>query len=76
MENWNSIICSVLGVSMYFVNSALLPTWSHALVGIFSGVICITAYWLIGDKLKMWIRIIVSVVVAIVAAAIVRIFCV
>ncbi|GEM_PF-1844439 len=76
MKNWNSIIFSVsIGVA-YIVNSALLPTWSHTLVGVFTGLILGAGYWLTGNKLKMWIRILISVSVAIAAAAIVRIFCI
>lgn len=74
MKNWNPIICSVLGALTYIVNSALLPTWSHALVGVFTGLIFIVVYWLISNKSKMWIRVSISVAVAIAAAAIVRIF--
>lgn len=74
MKNWNPIICSVLGALTYIINSALLSTWSHALVGVFTGLIFIVVYWLISNKSKMWVRVSLSVAVAIAAAAIIRIF--
>lgn len=74
MKNWNPVIFSVLGALAYIVNSALLPTWSHALVGVFTGLLFIAAYWLISNKSRMWVRVSISVAVAIAAAAIVRIF--
>ena len=76
MKNWKSIIFSVSIVVVYIVNSALLPTWSHTLVGVSICLILGAGYWLTGNKLKMWIRILISVAVAIAAAAIVRIFCI
>ncbi len=74
MKNWNPIICSALGALTYIVNSALLPTWSHTLVGVFTGLILIAVYWLISNKSKTWVRVSISVAVAIAAAAITRFF--
>ena len=74
MKNWNPIICSALGALAYIVNSALLPTWSHTLVGVFTGLIFIAVYWLISNKSKTWVRVSISVAVAIAAAAITRFF--
>ena len=74
MKDWNPVICSVLGALAYIANSALLPSWSHTLVGVFTGLVFIAVYWLISNKSKMWIRVSISVAVAIAAAAIVRIF--
>lgn len=74
MINWNGIICAILGALLYYINSEILSTWSHALVGLFSGLIFIVVYWLLGNKTKMWIRVAISVAVAIAAAAIVRLF--
>lgn len=73
MKNWNPMICSVLGALAYVANTALLPTWSHTLVGAFTGFIFIAVYWLISNKLKTGVRVSISVVVAVAAAAIVRI---
>lgn len=73
MKNWSPLIYCILGALAYIVNSDILPTWSHALVGVFSGLIFGLVYWLIGDKPKAWIRVSLSVVVAILAAIIVRI---
>ena len=75
MKNWNPVVCSVLGALAYIANSALLPTWSHTLVGVFTGLIIFVACWLIGNKLKMWVRISISVAIAIAAAAIIRLVC-
>lgn len=76
MKNWNPIIYSLLGGIIYIANSAIFPTWSHTLVGIFSALIFIAAYWLLGDKLKTWIRVSITAAVAVIAAAIVRLICV
>lgn len=76
MDSFRRLICCLVGGTVYIANSAILPTWSHALVGVFSGLIFIVAYWLIGKKLNMWIRFSISVAVAILAAAIVRLICV
>lgn len=73
MENWNSIICSLVGALAYMANSLLLPNWSHALVGIFTGLIFIAVYWLIGNQSKIWFRVSISVAVAIAVATLVRI---
>lgn len=73
MKNWSPLIYSILGALTYIVNSAILQTWSHTQVGVFSGLIVGVAYWLIGEKTKAWIRVCLSVVVAILAATIVGI---
>lgn len=72
MNNWNGIICALLGALVYMANSEILPTWSHTLVGIFSALILIAAYWLAGNRLKMWIRASIAAVVTILAAVIAR----
>lgn len=76
MKDWNPVISVVLGALGYTVNSALLPDWSHTLVGVFTGLIFFAAYWLIPDKLKMWIRVSISMAITIGAAAIVRFLCI
>lgn len=76
MKNWDPMLCSALGALAYAANSELLPTWSHTLVGAFTGFIFIAVYWLISNKLKIWVRVSISVVVAVAAAAIVRIIAV
>lgn len=73
MKKWNPMLCIVLSGLAYIVNSELLPTWSHTLVGAFTGFIFIAVYWLISNRLKIWVRVSISVVVAIAVAAIVRI---
>lgn len=75
MKNWNGFIYGLLGGVAYGVNSELLPTWSHTLVGIFTALTAAVAYWLISKNMKTWIRVSISVTIAIVAAAIIRIFC-
>lgn len=75
MTNRNPILCCILGALVCIVNSALLPTWSPTLVGVFSGLIMAAVYWFPGNRMKVWIRVSVSVAVAIAAAAIVGIFC-
>lgn len=73
MENWSPLLYSALGALTYIANSELLPTWSHTLVGVFSGLTFGIAYWLIGNNLKMLSRVLISVAVTIAAAMIVRI---
>lgn len=73
--NWNRIFYSVLGVLTYLATSALLPNWSHLLVGILTALLFLIPYWAIGNKLKMWIRVSISVTIAIVATAFVRLLC-
>ncbi len=71
MKNWNPIICSVLGALAYIANSALLPDWSHFLVGVFTGLVFVAAYWLVSSKLRVWIRVSIATAIAIGAGAIV-----
>ncbi len=73
MKNYNSIIGVLLASLAYIANSVLLPSWSHTLVGIFTGLIILVAYWLIGNKLKTWVRISISIAIAIATAVIIRI---
>lgn len=75
MKNWNPIICSVLGALAYIANSALLPGWSHFLVGVFTGLVFVAAYWLVSSKLRVWIRVSIATAIAIGAGAIVS-FCI
>ncbi len=76
MKNWNGIIYGLLGGVGYGVNSELLPTWSHILVGIFTALTVVAVYWPLSKNLKAWIRVSISVAVSIAVAALVRIFCV
>lgn len=73
MKNWNGFIYGLLGGLTYGINSELLPTWNHAFVGIFTALIAAVAYWLLGKNLKTWIRVLISVVISIATAAIVRV---
>ena len=50
MKNYNSIIGVLLASLAYIANSVLLPSWSHTLVGIYTGLIILDAYCLIGNK--------------------------
>lgn len=73
MKNLNYITGILLASLAYIANSALLPSWSHTLAGVFTGLIILVTYWIIGNKLKTWVRISISVAIAIATAAIIRI---
>lgn len=75
MKNWNLFIYGLLGAVAYITNSALLPDWNHFLVIGFTALVYLAAYWLMPKNLKMSIRALIPVVLAIVAAAIVRFVC-
>lgn len=76
MENWKGFVFGLLGAFSYIVNSILLPDWKHFLVGIFTGIILLVAYWITPKKLNIWLRAIISVAISIIAAAIVRFTCI
>lgn len=74
MRNWNPFFYGVVGGIIYIINSALLPDWSHSLVGVFTGLVFISIIWLLHTNQKIWSRVLISAGITIIAAAIVRLF--
>lgn len=73
MENKNSIICALSGGLMYIATTAILPDWNHLLVALLAGVVMLIAYYcLLPKRLKLVPRLMLSVAITIVVAAVVR----
>lgn len=70
--NWHPYIYGLLGGLLYISVSAILPDWSHTLVGIFAGVVWYVVYLPLPKKLDMRIRVLISVAVVLLIAAIIR----
>ena len=77
MRNRAPVIYGILGGITYIINSALLPDWSHWLVGLLTGLVFVTVYWLLPQKQNTWKRILISIACTIgvgIAVAIARHF--
>lgn len=75
MKNWNSIIYALSGGLLYIISTENLPEWSHLLVSLLAAGVFIVAYWLIPNKMKTWLRVLISVAVSVAVVALVRLIC-
>ncbi len=75
MKNWNSIIYALSGGLLYIISTEILPEWSHLLVSLLAAGVFIVAYWLIPNKMKTWLRVLISVAVSVAVVALVRLIC-
>ena len=75
MKNWKSIIYALSGGLLYIISTEILPEWSHLLVSLLAAGVFIVAYWLIPNKMKTWLRVLISVAVSVAVVALVRLIC-
>ncbi len=75
MKNWNSIIYALSGGLLYIISTEILPEWSHLLVSLLAAGVFIVAYWLITNKMKTWLRVLISAAVSLAVVALVRLIC-
>lgn len=75
MKNWNSIIYALTGGLLYIISTEILPEWSHLLVSLLAAGVFIVAYWLIPNKMKTWLRVLISAAVSLAVVALVRLIC-
>lgn len=75
MKNWNSIIYALSGGLLYIISTEILPEWSHLLVSLLAAGVFIVAYWIIPNKMKTWLRVLISVAVSVAVVALVRLIC-
>lgn len=75
MKNWNSIIYALSGGLLYIISTEILPEWSHLLVSLLAAGVFIVAYWLITNKMKTWLRVLISAAVSLTVVALVRLIC-
>lgn len=75
MKNWNSIIYALSGGLLYIISTEILPEWSHLLVSLLAAGVFMVAYWLIPNKMKTWLRVLISAAVSLAVVALVRIIC-
>lgn len=75
MKNWNSIIYALSGGLLYMISTEILPEWSHLLVSLLAAGVFIVAYWLIPNKMKTWLRVLISAAVSLAVVALVRFIC-
>lgn len=75
MKIWNSIIYALSGGLLYIISTEILPEWSHLLVSLLAAGVFIVAYWLIPNKMKTWLRVLISVAVSVAVVALVRLIC-
>lgn len=70
--NWRPFIYGILGALLYTAISAILPDWSHTLAGLFAGVVFLVVYLPLPKKLDMRLRVLISIAVVLLIAAIIR----
>lgn len=70
--DWKTLITCLLGALLYIAVSEILSNWSHALAGIFAGIVFIANYCLMPKRLNLWIRVLVPIAVTILLAFIIR----
>lgn len=75
MKNWNIIIYALSGGLLYIISAEILPEWSHLLVSLLAAGVFIVAYWLIPNKMKTWLRVLISAAVSLAVVALVRLIC-
>ncbi len=75
MKNWNSIVYAISGGLLYIISTEILPEWSHLLVSLLAAGVFIVAYWLIPNKMKTWLRVLISAAVSLAVVALVRLIC-
>lgn len=75
MKNWNSIVYALSGGLLYIISTEILPEWSHLLVSLLAAGVFIVAYWLIPNKMKTWLRVLISAAVSLAVVALVRLIC-
>lgn len=75
MKNWNIIIYALSGGLLYIISTEILPEWSHLLVSLLAAGVFIVAYWLIPNKMKTWLRVLISAAVSLAVVALVRLIC-
>ena len=75
MKNWNSIIYALSGGLLYIISTEILPEWSHLLVSLLAAGVFMVAYWLIPNKVKTWLRVLISAAVSLAVVALVRLIC-
>lgn len=75
MKNWNSIVYALSGGLLYIISTEILPEWSHLLVSLLAAGVFIVAYWLITNKMKTWLRVLISAAVSLAVVALVRLIC-
>ncbi len=75
MKNWNSIVYALSGGLLYIISTEILPEWSHLLVSLLAAGVFIVAYWLITNKMKTWLRVLISAAVSLTVVALVRLIC-
>ncbi len=75
MKNWNSIIYALSGGLLYIISTEILPEWSHLLVSLLAAGVFMVAYWLIPNKMKTWLRVLISAAVSLAVVALVRLIC-
>lgn len=75
MKNWNSIVYALSGGLLYIISTEILPEWSHLLVSLLAAGVFMVAYWLIPNKMKTWLRVLISAAVSLAVVALVRLIC-
>ena len=75
MKNCNSIVYALSGGLLYIISTEILPEWSHLLVSLLAAGVFIVAYWLITNKMKTWLRVLISAAVSLTVVALVRLIC-
>lgn len=70
--NWHPFIYGILGALLYTAVSAILPDWSHILVGLFAGVVFLAVYLPLPQKMDIRLRVLIPIILVLLIAAIIR----